>query len=207
MDNGSMDVRVARTRKRLQEALFALARERRLDEISVSDIAEYAGVNRSTFYQHYSDKETVLADALDALAAQAGAQLEAIVEWTLEPPAPLVTFLEHVEANVDLYRSAFAYPGSSVVMSRLRKHVSLAVHDLADQRGDEAVPLDMVAAGVAGTIIGVMTAWLARDPLPPASKAAVWIWLTILGPAQGGPGPLPSLSTNATADASKRRGL
>lgn len=206
-----MDVRVQRTRKRLQEALFALARERGLDEISVSDIAEYAGVNRSTFYQHYSDKETVLADALDALAAEAGAQLEAIVEWTLDPPAPLVTFLEHVEANADLYRGAFSYPGSTVVLSRLRENVSLAVHDLAvhdlaDQRADQAVPLDMVAAGVAGTIIGVMSAWLARDPLPPASEAAVWMWLTILGPAQGGPGPLPHPSTGAALDASARRG-
>ena len=201
-----MDVRVARTRKRLQEALFALARERGLEEISISDIAEYAGVNRSTFYQHYSDKETVLADALDALAAEAGAQLETIVEWTLDPPAPLVTFLEHVEANVDLYRGAFSYPGSTVVVSRLRKHVSVAVHDLADQRGDQAVPLDMVAAGVAGTIIGVMSAWLARDPLPPASEAAVWMWLTILGPAQGGPGPLPSLSTGDAPEASARGG-
>ncbi len=190
-----MDVRVARTRKRLQDALFTLARERGLEEISVSDIAECAGVNRSTFYQHYSDKETVLADALDALAAEAGAQLEAIDEWTLDPPTALVTFLEHVEANVHFYRGAFSHPGSTVVVSRLRKHVSVAVHDLADQRSDQAVPLDMVAAGVAGTVIGVMSAWLARDPLPPASEAAVWMWLTILGPTQGGPGPLPRAST------------
>jgi AcrR family transcriptional regulator len=202
-----MDVRVERTRKRLQDALFALALERGLEEISVSDIAEHAGVNRSTFYQHYSDKETVLADALDALAAQAGAQLEAIVEWTLDPPAPLITFLEHVEANADLYRGAFSYPGSTVVMSRLRENVSLAVHDLADQRADQTVPLDMMAAGVAGTIIGVMSAWLARDPLPPASEAAVWMWLMILGPAQGGPGPLPRLSTGKAPDASVERPL
>ncbi len=189
-----MDVRVARTRKRLQESLFALARERGLDDVSVSDIAEHAGVNRSTFYQHYSDKETVLADALDALSAQAGAQLEAIDEWTLEPPAPLITFLEHVEANVDLYRSAFSHPGSAVVLARLREQVSKAVHGFADRRHDHTVPLDMVAAGVAGTIIGVMSAWLARDPLPPAREAAGWIWLTILGPAQGGPAPLASPS-------------
>lgn len=185
-----MDVRVARTREKLQQALFALARERGLDEVSVSDIAEHAGVNRSTFYQHYSDKETVLADALDALAAQAGAQLEAIDEWTLDPPAPLVTFLEHVEANVDLYRTAFSEPGSGVVLSRLRQHVSNAVHGFADLRGDHAVPLDMVAAGVAGTVIGVMSAWMARDPLPPAKDAAAWIWLTILGPAHGAVGPV-----------------
>jgi AcrR family transcriptional regulator len=202
-----MDVRVVRTRKRLQEALFTLARERRLEDISVSDIAECAGVNRSTFYQHYTDKETVLADALDALAAQAGAQLEVIDEWTLDPPAALVTFLEHVEHNVDFYRTAFSDTGSAVVTSRLRMHVSAAVHDMADQRDDQDVPLDMVAAGVAGTIIGVMSAWLARDPLPPASDAAIWMWLMILGPAQGGPGPWRHESTDATSDASTGPGL
>lgn len=184
-----MDVRVVRTRQRLQEALFDLTRERGFDDVSVSDIAEHAGINRSTFYQHYSDKETVLADALDALAAQAGAQLKGIEEWTLTPPPPLVTFLEHVEANADLYRAALSDPGSAVVLARLRKHISDAVHDFADQRNDQSVPLDMVAAGVAGSIIGSMAAWLARDPLPSAHVAAEWIWLTILGPAHGGPGP------------------
>ncbi len=186
-----MDARVVRTRKRLQDALFALARERGLDEISVSDIAEHARVNRSTFYQHYSDKETVLADALDALAAQAGAQLEAIDEWTLDPPIPIVTFLEHVEAHADLYRSALTDPGSAIVLARLRARVSAAVHDFADRRSDHVVPLDMVAAGVAGTVVGVMSAWLSREPLPPAREAAVWIWLTVLGPAAGVPSGVP----------------
>ncbi|WP_291378775.1 helix-turn-helix domain-containing protein, partial [Demequina sp.] len=67
-----MDVRVERTRRRLQEALFSLARERGLENVAVSDIAERAGVNRSTFYQHYADKDTVLADALDRIAGEAG---------------------------------------------------------------------------------------------------------------------------------------
>ena len=63
-----MDPRIARTRQSLQAALFELARERGLDEITVADIAERAGVNRSSFYQHYSDKDTLLADAIDAVA-------------------------------------------------------------------------------------------------------------------------------------------
>ena len=47
-----MDPRIARTRGSLQEALLELARERELDDISVGDVAERAGVNRSSFYQH-----------------------------------------------------------------------------------------------------------------------------------------------------------
>src|SRR5690606_15118949 len=68
----NVDPRIARTRRSLQEALFELARERGLDEISVADIAERAGVNRSSFYQHYSDKDTLLADAIDAVVEEAG---------------------------------------------------------------------------------------------------------------------------------------
>lgn len=177
-----MDVRVARTRQRLQEALFALARERGLDEVSVSDIAEHAGVNRSTFYQHYSDKETVLADALDARMAQAGAQLDAIEAWGEGPPMLLLHFLEHVEANAQVYRQVFADPGSTVVLSRLRAQVEAAVREFAGRNRDLLVPVDVVAAGVAGTVIGVMAAWLARDPLPPSGEAALWMWRTIMGP-------------------------
>ncbi|MEZ5190283.1 MAG: helix-turn-helix domain-containing protein [Schumannella sp.] len=67
-----MDPRIARTRRSLQEALLELARERELDDISVGDVAERAGVNRSSFYQHYADKETLLADALDSAAEGRG---------------------------------------------------------------------------------------------------------------------------------------
>ena len=178
-----MDVRVARTRRRLQEALFALARERGFDQVSVSDIADFAGVNRSTFYQHYSDKATVLADALDALAIQAGVQLESITDWTREPPLPLVVFLEHIEVNAEVYRQVFSDPGSGVVLARLRAQVNAAVHDVVAKQGDAAIPVDMVAAGVAGTVLGVMGAWLAREPLPSAQQAAAWIWGAILGPS------------------------
>src|SRR5690625_7649363 len=66
-----MDPRIARTHQALREALMALARERDVDEISVAEIAEVAGINRSTFYQHYRDKGVLLADVLDAVTQEA----------------------------------------------------------------------------------------------------------------------------------------
>ena len=52
-----LDPRVRRTRKLLESALRELLRERSYDEISVSDIAERATVNRATFYAHFLDKQ------------------------------------------------------------------------------------------------------------------------------------------------------
>ena len=186
-----MDARIVRTRRSLQHALFELARERAIDDVSVSDIAERAGVNRSTFYQHYSDKETLLADALDIVAEEAGAQLEGIDHWSDEPPQALLDFLAHIEAHAALYARVFLEPGYGVVVARLREHVRAVVEDIAGQSEPQVanVPLEVVAAGVAGSIVGVIGAWLEREPRESPDEAARWVMAVILGPAETLPDP------------------
>lgn len=178
-----------RTRRRLQEALFELAREDGIDHVSISAIAQRAGVNRTTFYQHYADKETLLADALDAVAQEAGADLRGIEDWSSEPPAALTKFLTHIDAHAELYRRVFSEPGSGVVLARLRAHVHDAVFEasyaMAD--GDHEVPLEIIAAGVAGSIVGVIGAWLDRAPRAPVDEASRWVW-RIVGPREPLPG-------------------
>ena len=72
-----VDPRILRTKESLQNSLLELCRTEDFASLSISNIVDAAGVNRSTFYQHYADKETLLADALDAYVTQAQAQLEA----------------------------------------------------------------------------------------------------------------------------------
>ncbi|MET1020260.1 MAG: TetR/AcrR family transcriptional regulator, partial [Microterricola sp.] len=91
-----MDTRVERTRSSLQQALLELARENSLDDITIGDIAIRAGVNRSSFYQHYSDKETLLADALDAAELEAGARVPTFNgALPVHAPADFVAYLAH----------------------------------------------------------------------------------------------------------------
>ena len=52
-----MDRRILRTRDTLGEALVGLIREKPFDEITVQEILDRAGVERSTFYTHYRDKD------------------------------------------------------------------------------------------------------------------------------------------------------
>jgi hypothetical protein len=44
------------------------------------------------------------------------------------------------------------------------------------------LPQDVVAAGVAGSVLGVLGVWLEREPRPSPDVAAVWIWRVLLGP-------------------------
>ncbi|WP_022890426.1 TetR/AcrR family transcriptional regulator [Agromyces italicus] len=180
-----MDVRIERTRRALQAALFDLARERPLDELTVADIAARAGVNRSSFYQHYADKETLLADALDAAAEAAGASVPRVLRPGSAPPQALFDYLRHFDENAEVYRRVLGPQGSAVVMSRLRARLETIVREGIEASGSrvfDGLPLDVVGAGIAGTALGVIEAWLARDPRPPVETAAEWLWRVLLGP-------------------------
>ncbi len=51
------DVRVIRTLKKIEDAFFCLLQEKDYPEIKLQDIYKIAGINRSTFYRHFKDKE------------------------------------------------------------------------------------------------------------------------------------------------------
>ena len=59
-----MDRRVKKTKQALQNAYIDLTEKYRSDEITVLMIAQYADLNRATFYAHYSNKEEFLKESL-----------------------------------------------------------------------------------------------------------------------------------------------
>lgn len=185
-DDPGMDRRVARTRGRLQEALLALARERAYGEITISDVVARAGVNRSSFYEHYADKELLLADALDAAASASGTDLDTVAEQIEgpTPPAVLVDYLRHLAENAQVYRTALIAPGVGPAIrsigTRLTGNVARARATLGLPGDADGVPGPVIAAGQAGAFIGTVSAWIAMEPLPPAEDAARWVW-TVMG--------------------------
>lgn len=55
-----LDPRVKRTRQLLEQAFLDVAAEKGFQAVSVQDIAQKAGVNRATFYDHFTDKYELL---------------------------------------------------------------------------------------------------------------------------------------------------
>ena len=180
-----MDPRIARTRASMQTALLDLCREREYADLSVSDITEASGINRSTFYQHYADKEALLADALDGFVESAAAQIEAekLNAPDADPRAMIQKFLEHVRENAALYRTVLGPTGSLVIVANLRERViALALSGLSQApRQTDSPPLNIVAAGIAGSFISVVREWLSMKPLPSADRVTEWAWRALTG--------------------------
>lgn len=71
----ALDKRVVKTRKAIADALMMLALEKDISKITVSDIADRAVINRSTFYLHYGDVKGVMDDIQKDIADIVGHSL------------------------------------------------------------------------------------------------------------------------------------
>ncbi|MFI6791360.1 TetR/AcrR family transcriptional regulator [Nonomuraea sp. NPDC050383] len=179
------DPRVRRTQAALRHALIDLVQDRELSRISVADVAERAGVSRSTFYDHFRDVHE-LADAACT------AMIDDLIEAIPNPGAgdvpdtttgTLLTFFAHLAEHARLYRGVLGPEGSARVVDHVRRRATVAAHVGAHRTatGDDApadypaqTPHDVPAAFTAGALIGVATDWLQRGcPSPPDEMAAL----------------------------------
>src|SRR5690625_5256106 len=108
------DPRVKRTKEALMNGLMDLIKEGLYQEISVSRIVSRAGVNRSTFYLHFLDKEDILEQMENLILQELQAALtypsysyrQALRAFLDEntPIKSLIDLFKHVEAYKELYK-------------------------------------------------------------------------------------------------------
>ncbi|MFI7452348.1 TetR/AcrR family transcriptional regulator [Nonomuraea sp. NPDC049714] len=172
----SSDRRVRRTRSALARALIALVEERDLSRISVSDVAEGAGVSRSAFYDHYRDVHELAEDACTAMIdnlmeSLPGPGLDS-PDLAQEATESLTAFFGSLAGHAGLYRALLGPQGSARVLGHIRRRIAEVIHQRlahTDLSGwPERVPHDVTAAFTAGALIGVAVDWLeggcARTP-------------------------------------------
>ena len=181
-----MDVRVERTKRALQEALVELAQTQPFHEITIGQIADRAAVNRSSFYPHYSDKDTRLADALDAVNENVGELFPTPTdEAPRAPSADLLVYLQRIDTHAALYRLALNEGGSAIAAQRIRRRFEQSIDaelNHYDVTAYDGLPGDVMCAGIAGAMLAVIERWLCRDPRPPVEEVASWIQRIIKAP-------------------------
>jgi AcrR family transcriptional regulator len=178
------DPRARRTRASLRAAALALAGEGEPATLTLSAVAQRAGVNRATVYLHYPDLDALFADAMeDAVATVAGAAALCPLDAPRGgAPAPLVDLFEHVCAHADLYRRMLGPQGSARFATRLREALTEALVErfsAGARPPADGIPLPVHAAYLAGALAGVIAHCAADGTRSAASTAtATWHLLT-----------------------------
>lgn len=76
--NKKENQRVTLTKRLLKESLVRILKKKKIQQVSVTELCNEAGINRSTFYAHYSIPSDVLTDMKHDFAGQLAGSLEQI---------------------------------------------------------------------------------------------------------------------------------
>lgn len=149
--------------------MLELIAERDLSRISISDVTKQADVNRSTFYEHYTDLDDLAAAACTALfdefVTAAPVRSGEPAHYGARALASLAKLFAHVAEHAHLYRALLGPDGSARVINHLLERITTGAHRRRGPRhaDDVATPFDDPAAAfAAGAILAVVVDWLRR---------------------------------------------
>lgn len=157
----TIDRRVARTRKALQDALFLLMLKKGYEAVTVEDICAAANVGRSTFYGHFTGKEDLKRSSLDdhlrkilpAGRPRAGANDERF--------GFVLPFLEHTRDHLDLYRALVSKGGAATTLKMVHRIVTEQVRqEVAAEKPLDTATREALVALIAGGFMSLLTWWL-----------------------------------------------
>ena len=76
-----LDPRIKRTRALIEQAFLDVMLEKSFTSMSIQDITEKAGVNRTTFYLHFTDKYELVTYSMNWRFRQAIERASACDKW------------------------------------------------------------------------------------------------------------------------------
>jgi AcrR family transcriptional regulator len=158
-----VDRRVKRTQKSLQDALVTLTLEKGYEGVTIRDITERADVGYATFFRHYPDKESLLADVLQAMKDEF-ISLLAPYSIVTDPEKTGVLIFEYVQTNCNLCRVLF---NSTDTMSLLRPVQQLGLTEnatlLVYASNSSQVPPEVAIQHLMTSLVMLIRWWLDRD--------------------------------------------
>lgn len=163
------DRRVIRTKREILAALTELLEQKSIDEITVREITDLAGINRGTFYLHYVDKYDLMDKSVNNLISELHELGEGVLrkEGPEDDPerereqviASLTAIFQYVQENSRFIRSllseksnfSFHHQFNAILKSTLAEHW---------ESMNPSVPPLYLASAVTYAYQGLIHCWL-----------------------------------------------
>lgn len=169
----SQDRRIVKSKKALRSALISLMETKGFEAITVNDLCSAADLNRGTFYNHFSDKEDLLAtledevmDDISRIQSEMGtlAVRDVMAYCVAKKPLPfLITLFDYLREQGDFFHAVLGPGGDSRFGSRLRNSVCTnliqgVLHE--KYRNDPDPFVGYYLSFYASAYLGVITRWI-----------------------------------------------
>jgi len=181
------DRRVLRTRDVLGDALVELMHEKPFDDITVQEVLDRAGVGRSTFYAHYSDKDDLfLSDVEDFFKmfstklTRSGASPQRL--------APVTELFSHLAEMREFYLAMVAAGKLSDVEALGRGFFARSFEERLRLAGVALEPMELAARAhaLAGSLFALLDWWIGKgmkaDPREMDTLFHRMVWSGVASP-------------------------
>lgn len=188
-----IDRRITRTKIAIRDALVFLIEKKGFDNLSVSEIAVRANINRGTFYLHYRDKFELLEQTLNDVIKDvkkifiSSKSLKFSDFLDQDRPLPItVEIFEYLKENEALMRVIFGLGGGITFQGKFRKAVedTLKLGFLGGLTQENfLVPRQYLISYILYAHFGVIESWLETGcKESPQEMARILSKLTLDGP-------------------------
>jgi len=170
------DLRIVKTKKNLYSGLmklmgessFELMADTSFEDIKVSDICNISLVNRSTFYDHFSDKYELLDSLIADLEAELTDKLELQGEFKSAKEyymLMIATLFQHISDNILIYSSIIKTNNNSIASDMFREAILKDVKKAlqSSKREKENIPVDIISIFYVNAVINVCILYI-KEP-------------------------------------------
>lgn len=180
--NHHLDPRIKRTRNYLREAFIDLVLDRGYQHITVTNLAEKALINRSTFYLHYRDIDDLMTNGFREYweVVLPGKSLFIYHKPVLSPDrleSTLESDLSHFNSLRPFYRVMLCEEEICRFGNSLADHLQKIIRERFTPPYSSAdlpaLPLPLVHTWAASAYLGVVRSWLEKEEPEPVSTLAL----------------------------------
>lgn len=156
----------AQTKQNLIDAFWPLYCEKRIEKITVREIAQKAGYNRGTFYEYFTD----VYDVLDQIEQSLIPTLEELPPTNkLNQNMPFDLFLKLYDQNGKYYSILLGDNGDPAFASKIKISIKpLIMRSISEKVDINHIELDFILEYILSAMIGILSYWFRMNKVLPA---------------------------------------
>jgi AcrR family transcriptional regulator len=164
------DPRAIRTRRLLRDALKQLVAKKSFASLTIQDVTDQAGLNRTTFYLHYAGLHELLDDCARTLFEEMRDDIYANELWgSRRDLSSFVPFIEsvfrHLEQHEQFYQIMLGRQGDPMFRALFQELLSeLILEPIANQTHEKNLSpkLEMIMRFFSAGFTGIASWWLEK---------------------------------------------